>query len=343
MQISYTGGDGNDVVLTVVGVGVNQAPTVSVPPTQTTAEDTPLIFSTAKGNAVVVADPDASGTNVQVTLTATGGTVAIDTESLTVTGNGSAAVTATGTLANLNAALNGMTFTPALNLNGAGVASLVVAANDQGNIGTGGPQSANATIAINLTAVNDAPVITVPGVQATALNTSVTLANANALAVADVDAGTNPVMVTLTATHGTVTLNGTTNLTITTGTGTNDVTTTFTGALTDINTALNGLIFTPTTGYNGSATIQVTANDQGNTGSGGPQSATSTAYLTVGNPPIVLSEIFFGTPGPNQFIEIHSATGGAVVIPAGTCISSASTGTRPATPATCATSSTSPA
>ena len=55
---------------------------------------------------------------------------------LTVTGDGSATVTATGTLAALNAALDGMTFTPSGGYLGA--ANLQVSSNDQSNSGAGG-------------------------------------------------------------------------------------------------------------------------------------------------------------------------------------------------------------
>ena len=45
--------------------------------------------------------------------------------------------------------------------------------------------------------------------------------------------------------------------------------------------ALNGLVFTPTGGYNGAASIELTTNDQGWSGSGGPQSDTDTIDIAV--------------------------------------------------------------
>ena len=44
---------------------------------------------------------------------------------------------------------------------------------------------------------------------------------------------------------------------------------TFQGTLTDVNTALNGMTYTPKLGYSGPATLTITSNDLGNTGSGG--------------------------------------------------------------------------
>src|SRR5206468_2685446 len=93
--------------------------------------------------------------------------------------------------------------------------------------------------------------------------------NGNRISIADVDAGGSSVRVTVTATNGTMTLNGITGLSFTAGDGTADATMTFTGTVANINTALNGMSFAPTADYNGAASVQVTVNDLGNTGSGG--------------------------------------------------------------------------
>src|SRR5262249_1372524 len=121
------------------------------------------------------------------------------------------------------------------------------------------------------------------GPQKTNYNTTLFFfpANGNAIAISDVDAGSAPVKVTLTATHGTLTLSKTTGLTFMAGDGTADATMTFTGTMADINAALDGMFFTPTNNYSGPASLTVTTNDQGNTGAGGPQSDTDTVAITV--------------------------------------------------------------
>ena len=96
-----------------------------------------------------------------------------------------------------------------------------------------------------------------------------------------VDAGGSPVQVTLTGTNGTVTLAGTAGLTFTVGTGAGDATMTFTGTIANINAALNGLSFAPGLNFNGAASLQIVTNDQGNTGTGGPLSATDTVAIAV--------------------------------------------------------------
>ncbi len=66
-----------------------------------------------------------------------------------------------------------------------------------------------------------------------------------------------------------------------TGDGTADASMTFTGTLAAINAALAGTAYHPTLNFNGSDTLTITTNDQGNTGSGGAQSDTDTVDITV--------------------------------------------------------------
>src|SRR5205823_3397411 len=130
--------------------------------------------------------------------------------------------------------------------------------------------------------VNDAPEITVPGGQT--INEDATLVfssgNGNLISIDDIDAGhAGLLQVTLTSTNGTLTLNGTTGLTFTVGDGTADATMTFTGTLTNINARLAGMSYQPTADFSGSATLTITTNDQGNTGSGGAKSDTDNVTI----------------------------------------------------------------
>ncbi len=86
---------------------------------------------------------------------------------------------------------------------------------------------------------------------------------------------------TLTATNGTLTLSGTSGLSFTVGDGTADATMTFTGTIANINTALNGMTFTPTLGFSGAATLTITSDDLGNTGSGGAHTDTDVVNIQV--------------------------------------------------------------
>ncbi len=179
-----------------------------------------------------------------------------------------------GTLGNGSVSVR--TYTPAANYNGPD--SFTYKATD-----SAGAESNTATVTINVTAVNDPPVNSVPTAQATDQNTTLVFsaANSNAISVSDVDAGADPLRVTLTVSNGTLTLGGTTNLTFTAGDGTDDVTMTFAGTAADLNAALNGLAFKPTAGFSGFTSLQITTNDQGSTGSGGARSDTDFVSIQV--------------------------------------------------------------
>ena len=142
----------------IIVTAVNEAPVNTVPGLQTTNEDTAkAIFGLS------ISDPDAGTNPVQVTLTVASGTLTLSsTAGLTFNAgaNGTSSMTVTGTLANINAALNGLSFLP--NLNFSGAATLTITTNDLGNTGSGGPLADTDTVAISITAVNDAPVNTVP-------------------------------------------------------------------------------------------------------------------------------------------------------------------------------------
>jgi hypothetical protein len=106
-----------------------------------------------------VADVDAA--TLRLTLTATNGVLSLGSLAglAFTTGDGTADATMTfsGTIADLNAALDGLVFAPAADYNGAAVVSVL--AEDLGQSGSGGPRSAAAAVAMTVTPVNDAPTI----------------------------------------------------------------------------------------------------------------------------------------------------------------------------------------
>jgi uncharacterized repeat protein (TIGR01451 family) len=165
------------------------------------------------------------------------------------------------------------------------------------------------TFAITVNPVNDPPVITAP-VGQTVLEDHILYfllppppSPDNRIVISDPDAGDGPVRVTLAATHGLMTLYGTTGLTFTTGDGTSDATMVFTGTIPAVNMALNGMMFRPTIDYFGAASIEVTVNDQGHTGSGGALEDTATVDITV----IPVNDAPTFVPGPH--IEVDEDCG----------------------------------
>ena len=86
-------------------------PTNTVPGTQTNSSNKPLYFTAtnAVDNLIYVSDPDS--TNLTVTLTVTNGTVTVPTTNgLEVTGNSTTNLALYGSIANLNAALQTLTY-----------------------------------------------------------------------------------------------------------------------------------------------------------------------------------------------------------------------------------------
>jgi hypothetical protein len=144
---------------------------------------------------------------------------------------------------------------------------------------TDGTNFDTATITVNLTNVNEAPVVTAPGPQVVAEDTPLVLGGGAAPSVADVDAAT--LQITLTATNGVLTLATVAGLSFSVGDGLGNATMTFSGAIAAINAALDGMEFLPALNYFGAANITLVADDLGQSGSGGAQSATANVGITV--------------------------------------------------------------
>lgn len=256
----------------------NQPPVNTVPGAQVTDFETALNF----GSLISVSDPDAGASPIRVTLTVTHGTLTLSgLTGLTFTvgdGTADATMTFSGTITNLNNAINGLVYNPATGYSGA--ALLTITTNDLGNTGTGGALTDTDTVAITVgEPANDAPVNTVPGAQSTPFDTPLDLGDT--VSIADPDAGGDDLQVTLTVTHGTLTLGGVVGLAFTVGDGTNDATMTFTGTIAEINTAMTNLTFTPTAGYDGVALFTIHTDDQGNNGTGGAMTDEDTVEITV--------------------------------------------------------------
>lgn len=172
--------------------GVNDAPVITVPTAvlaRTTNEDIALVFSVANGNAITITDPDSFLNNgdLQVILTATNGSLQLsDTPAnlgLTLTFNdiygiqdyngADGTLVIRGNLAEINAALNGLSFTPGPDGNdplGTGVAPnddirLNLLVNDLGNYWVNpvsgladSPQTDSGQIPLIVNPINDEPI-----------------------------------------------------------------------------------------------------------------------------------------------------------------------------------------
>ena len=146
-------------------------------------------FSAAQGIGVLGNDSDPNGDALSAVLVGGPSNAA----SFTLNANGS------------------FTYTPTANFSGTD--SFTYRAND----GTSNSNVATVTITVN--PVNDAPVNTVPAAQVTSEDTTLVFSsgNGNRISIADVDAASGAMRVTLTATNGTLTLAGVAGLSFTSG------------------------------------------------------------------------------------------------------------------------------
>src|SRR5690606_26884898 len=97
----------------------NDAPVNAVPGVQQIADTGILVFSAGNGNALGVSDPDVgAATNFRSTVSVSSGTVTATASGATLAGNGTSSVQITGTLAQVNAALEGLSFDPVNGVSG---------------------------------------------------------------------------------------------------------------------------------------------------------------------------------------------------------------------------------
>jgi VCBS repeat-containing protein len=148
---------------TLTVTAVNDAPTATAPLTHYMAtEQTPLIIS---GTGLHIADVDDNGGIATATLSVGAGILNVNAPGnlVSIAGNNTSSVTLTGLLDYIEALLSGnnsgtISFT-ANSDNPSASTGLTLSVNDNGHSGSGGSQTATATATIDITAVNDAPVI----------------------------------------------------------------------------------------------------------------------------------------------------------------------------------------
>jgi hypothetical protein len=257
---------------------VNDDPgnTGSLPTDITVTED---VAGNVDLSAITLSDPDIGGSNLTMTLaTGTGGTLsATSSGGVTVANSGTASMTLTGTMANIDTFLNtasNIKYTGAANAEGNDADTITVTVNDGGATGTGGGTDVSlGTVKVDITAVNDAPGNT--GGLPTDITVTEDVAgnvDLSAITLSDPDIGGSNLTLTLaTGTGGTLSATSGGGVTVA-NSGTASLT--LTGVLANIDTFLNTTSNIKYTGAanaegNDADTITVTANDGGATGTGG--------------------------------------------------------------------------
>ncbi|MDA1166595.1 MAG: cadherin domain-containing protein, partial [Planctomycetota bacterium] len=158
VTITVTVDDGTtttDETFDVTVTAVNDAPVNQVPETQVTSVDVPVTFNATNGNAISITEVDSASSPINVSLTGYNGTLTLSTTTgLTFnSGDGTAdgAMDFTGTVADINTALDGLVFTPDSGFEGA--AGLTIGTDDQGNTGLGGVQGDKSAVFVSVGAL----------------------------------------------------------------------------------------------------------------------------------------------------------------------------------------------
>ncbi len=252
-----------------------------------------------------IADSDNTGpTNVTTTFTFTDANNVAVPGTLSIGGvpqGTNSTFSVTDTVANINAALaGGLQYTPT-NLDFNGTLRVTMVTNDNGSGLGAAPATDTDVLNVAVTAVNDPPTIT--GLPTTTSITEEETLSLTTLAVADVDAGTAQLDLTITANrianstnYGqfTFTANGAEEITNAAG---NLV---LRGTLANLNAALATLVYAPDPDQLGSYLFTITANDGGNTGIPGSSVGVETFNLDViaSTRPVAVDDVYDGSvPG----------------------------------------------
>jgi hypothetical protein len=230
VTVTATNGQTATDTFVVTVSSVNDGPLANNDPNYITDEDVALTVNTASGVLANDTDSDSPG------MTAVIVTNPSHAQSFTLNSDGS------------------FNYTPVSNFNGTD--TFTYKAND------GTDDSSAATVTITVNAVSD-PVGTVASGAISVAEDSTNNGGAN-MSITDVDAAIAPngvYEVSLSSTHGTMSMTTIAGLTFTVGDGTADAAMTFHGTLASINTALATATYTPDANYSGSAQIKLEATD----------------------------------------------------------------------------------
>jgi hypothetical protein len=290
-----TGGtDLSSVATATIAVNpVNDAPVASITqPVYNAVEQTVLDLH---GTGISVSDVDSQGGTETVTLSVGEGTLALNAGSTgaIVSGPG-ASVTITGTLAQINAVLNGdlassLTYIDNTDTPGAGT-TLTLAVDDQGNTGAPGARIGTASVTIVIAPVDDAPT-TADAVVTISEDATRTFA-ASDFPFADVENNAlQSVIIAGLPAHGTLTLNGST----------------FAAGTSIAAAQIANLVYTPNADFNGTDTFTFKVQDNGNgNGLGQDISAVATMTVTVNSvndaPTAAASSVTTSEDAPRTFL-----------------------------------------
>ena len=259
---------------------------VSSPESATVTAQTVVAGTPQAVTGLTVGDFDTA--ELQVTLVPTNGQIGVEAVgSAVLTHPNATTLRLTGTIADINASLAGLTFTGTI---GSTSGSVQVLTTDLD------ARTPDPTVTVDFTILN-APTLDLPRQPSVVAGTTVSLTG---ITVADADPGS--VTVTLTPTGGTLAAQAAAGATVSTG---SDGTLTIMGAVANVNSTLAGLTYTAgKTASNASIVLRVSDGDSRTTDAEATLSITvsATAELTLPQTGIVLAA---GTAAPLSGISLQ--------------------------------------
>ena len=240
----------NDIVPALVGNQTNPPPSVSGSGSFTSYEDFTTVF---ENSFFAVTDSAASGTSDSVSLSDLSGTISLQSTSgvTFISGsNNSSSMTITGTLTNLNAVLYNLYYHSEIGY--AGEDYLQVSADDANDNEMG--WASHDIVLVPETP----PTVTAP--TAVATNEYQPYTFSNTVSVGDIFASPTSDSVSISVDDGILTLPAESGLTFSEGQNASP-SMTFSGSLNNINAALAGLVYTPNSGFSGSDSLSISAEN----------------------------------------------------------------------------------
>ena len=246
---------------------VNDAPVLAGPALVSIPEDTRQPIP-----ELAVTDIDAEAGDVSVQLSVEQGTILLgETAGLSLLSGdfaGASTIAFKGSLIAVNQALETLSYQGIANY--AGADTLVFTVNDLGNTGAGGALSQSLAVGIQVTPVNDAPILSMP-VELMAIEAGLDLP-VGGVAISDVDAANGLLSITILVGNGELRLlNEVSGITVESGdAAVGSSTLTLSGTLSALNDALTSLTYRADERFSGMEMLAVSVDDLGNTGEGGP-------------------------------------------------------------------------
>lgn len=249
---------------------------------------------------IQISSENVSG-NFQVTVIASKGafTVTSTGRLSSITGNGTKSVTMTGSYYNINSALYSMTYFPDSGFSGTDMISVLATDLSSSQVGS---------IQVPVQ-ISDVPVVKVPGTKSVLNNSDLAISG---ISISYPSIASESLPVTLSVSHGIVTLPESSGLAYIKGNGTEKVT--VLGSLDNINTALAGLKYHSAPQYTGTDILTISANDMGDLGSYSMSAVVNTVAINVLDRPCVM------VPAQQiQWMPDNSIDGAYLTI-SGTCV-----------------------